>query len=60
MIVEQVFNYEGLGNLAWVAAQNRDYAVILGIVIFAAVLVRLADLLKNLVYLLVNPRLTAR
>ena len=60
VIVEQVFNYEGLGNLAWVSAQNRDYAVILGIVIFAAVLVRLADLLKNLVYLLVNPRLTAR
>ncbi len=60
VIVEQVFNYEGLGNLAWVSAQNRDYAVILGIVIFAAILVRLADLLKNLVYLLVNPRLTAR
>jgi len=60
VIVEQVFNYEGLGNLAWVSAQNRDYAVILGIVIFAAVLVRLADLFKNLVYLLVNPRLTAR
>jgi len=60
IIVEQVFNYEGIGNLAWQSAQRRDYAVILGIVICAAVLVRLAELVKNLVYLLVNPRLTVK
>jgi peptide/nickel transport system permease protein len=56
VIVEQVFNWPGMGRMAWQAAQDRDYPVIMGIAIMAAVLVRLGSLLQSVVYVMVNPR----
>jgi peptide/nickel transport system permease protein len=56
VIVEQVFNWPGMGRMAWQAAQDRDYPVIMGIAIVAAVLVRLGSLLQSVVYVMVNPR----
>ena len=56
VIVEQVFNWPGMGRMAWQAAQDRDYPVIMGIAIVAAVLVRMASLLQSVVYVMVNPR----
>jgi peptide/nickel transport system permease protein len=56
VIVEQVFNWPGMGRLAWQAAQDRDYPVIMGIAILAAVLVRMGSLFQSVVYVSVNPR----
>jgi peptide/nickel transport system permease protein len=56
VIVEQVFNWPGMGRMAWQAAQDRDYPVIMGIAIAAAVLVRLGSLFQSVVYVMVNPR----
>ena len=56
VIVEQVFNWPGMGKMAWQAAQDRDYPVIMGVAILAAVLVRLGSLLQSVVYVAVNPR----
>jgi len=56
VIVEQVFNWPGMGKMAWQAAQDRDYPVIMGIAILAAMLVRLGSLLQSVVYVAVNPR----
>jgi len=56
VIVEQVFNWPGMGRMAWQAAQDRDYPVIMGITIIAAVLVRMGSLVQSLVYVAVNPR----
>ncbi len=56
VIVEQVFNWPGMGRMAWQAAQDRDYPVIMGIAILAAVFVRLGSLLQSVVYVAVNPR----
>lgn len=56
VIVEQVFNWPGMGRMAWQAAQDRDYPVIMGIAILAAVLVRMGSLLQSVVYVAVNPR----
>jgi peptide/nickel transport system permease protein len=56
VIVEQVFNWPGMGRMAWQAAQDRDYPVIMGIAIVAAALVRLGSLLQSVVYVMVNPR----
>ena len=56
VIVEQVFNWPGMGRMAWQAAQDRDYPVIMGIAIMAAVLVRLGSLFQSVVYVAVNPR----
>jgi len=56
VIVEQVFNWPGMGRMAWQAAQDRDFPVIMGIAILAAVFVRLGSLLQSVVYVMVNPR----
>ncbi len=56
VVVEQVFNWPGMGRLAWQAAQDRDFALIMGITLMAAVFVRLGSLLKQVVHIIVNPR----
>lgn len=56
VIVEQVFNWPGMGRMAWQAAQDRDYPVIMGIAIVAAILVRMGSLFQSVVYVAVNPR----
>jgi peptide/nickel transport system permease protein len=56
IIVEQVFNWPGLGRLAWQAAQDRDYPVIMAITLLAAVVVRLGSFFYRAVYVAVNPR----
>ena len=56
VIVEQVFNWPGMGRMAWQAAQDRDFPAIMGIAMIAATLVRLGSLLQRVVYVAVNPR----
>ena len=56
VIVEQVFNWPGMGRMAWQAAQDRDFPVIMGIAIMAAIFVRLGSLFQSVVYVAVNPR----
>ena len=55
VIVEQVFNWPGMGRMAWQAAQDRDFPVIMGIAVIAAVFVRTGSLLQRFVYVAVNP-----
>src|SRR5947207_4905418 len=56
VIVEQVFNWPGMGRMAWQAAQDRDYPVIMGIALVAAAFVRFGNLLRGVIYAGVNPR----
>jgi peptide/nickel transport system permease protein len=56
IIVEQVFNWPGLGRMVWQAAQDRDFPVIMGIALVAAAFVRIASLLRGVIYAGVNPR----
>ncbi|RMH50641.1 MAG: ABC transporter permease [Alphaproteobacteria bacterium] len=57
VIVERLFGYEGLGNMAIDAVINRDLPLIQGIVILFAVMFTLVNLLVDLTYALLNPRL---
>jgi peptide/nickel transport system permease protein len=56
VIVEQVFNWPGMGRMAWQAAQDRDFPVIMGIALVAAAFVRAGNLLQRVVFTVVNPR----
>jgi peptide/nickel transport system permease protein len=57
VIVERLFSYEGLGNMAIDAVINRDLPLIQGIVlVFAGIFVAI-NLLVDLSYALLNPRL---
>jgi peptide/nickel transport system permease protein len=56
VIVEQVFNWPGMGRMAWQAAQDRDFPVIMGIALVAAAFVRIGSLVQRLVSTAVNPQ----
>jgi peptide/nickel transport system permease protein len=56
VIVEQVFNWPGMGRMAWQAAQDRDFPVIMGVALIAAAFVRLGNLAHRVVFTAVNPR----
>jgi len=57
LIIEMIFNYPGMGLLFWNAAQDRDYPVVLGIVIMVGVLTIVGNLLADIVYGIVDPRI---
>ena len=57
VIIERLFSYEGLGNLAIDAVINRDLPLIQGIVLLFAVLFVAINLTVDLLYTLLNPRL---
>ena len=56
LIIEMIFNYPGMGLLFWNAAQARDYPVLLGIVVMVGVLTILGNLLADIIYGVVDPR----
>lgn len=57
LLVEVIFNYPGMGLLFWDAANQRDYPVILGIVVITGFLTILGNLLADLLYGLIDPRI---
>jgi peptide/nickel transport system permease protein len=56
VITESVFGINGIGKLAVDSVQNSDLPVILGTTLFAATFVVLANVVVDLVYGLVDPR----
>jgi peptide/nickel transport system permease protein len=57
VLTEQVFTIPGFGKLIVDAVFNRDYAVVQGVVLVTASAYMLLNLLADLAYLMVNPRL---
>jgi ABC-type dipeptide/oligopeptide/nickel transport system permease component len=57
VIIERLFSYEGLGNMAIDAVINRDLPLIQGIVILFAVIFTAVNLLVDLCYAALNPKL---
>lgn len=57
VIIERLFSYEGLGNMAIDAVINRDLPLIQGIVILFALIFTAVNLVVDLTYALLNPRL---
>ncbi|WP_046494118.1 ABC transporter permease [Streptomyces odonnellii] len=59
LVVEQLFNYPGMGLLFWTAAQSSDYPVLLGCVLVIAIATVAGTLLADIVQRLVDPRVKA-
>jgi ABC-type dipeptide/oligopeptide/nickel transport system permease component len=57
VITETIFNYPGLGQWAAQAAVNLDYAAVLGFAVFTAIAVVFANLLVDVLYGIVDPRI---
>ena len=57
IITEGIFSWPGMGLLAFQATVDRDYPVILGVVMLVAVLTVIFNLLADIAYAVVDPRI---
>jgi oligopeptide transport system permease protein len=56
LIVERIFNLPGLGKFFVTSALQRDYTVVMGMVIFFATLILVLNLLADMLYAVLDPR----
>jgi len=59
LITETIFGWPGMGRLAYHAATKRDYPIIMGTLVVSTVLVILGNLLADIAYTFLDPRITA-
>lgn len=57
IVVEQIFNWPGLGLLTMSSILSRDYPVIMAMCLIAATMVLLSNLLADVLYAVVDPRI---
>lgn len=57
VIIETVFAFPGVGTMLLTAVNQRDYPVVMGVTLFIALLYTLSNLLVDLVYARLNPRI---
>lgn len=60
VVIETVFAWPGMGQMAISAVVGRDYPVIIGFALVVAVLVLLSNLIADLLYTLADPRVSLR
>ena len=60
VLVETVFSWPGLGTLALGAIHGRDYPTLLGVLTFSSMLVIVANLVTDLSYRWIDPRLRGK
>jgi peptide/nickel transport system permease protein len=56
LIIEELFNFPGIGLLFWDASQSRDYPVLLGVVLVVTASVVVGSLLADIGYAIMDPR----
>lgn len=56
ILTESIFSWPGMGTMIVSAIDNRDYILIQGTVLFIAVVFVVVNLLVDIVYMIINPR----
>lgn len=58
ILTESIFSWPGMGTMIVNAINNRDYQLIQGTVLFIAVIFVLVNLIVDLIYMVINPRVS--
>lgn len=56
VIFETIFAIPGMGQLFWMSVNSRDYTVIMGLVVLGSVLTLVGNMLADIMYAVVDPR----
>ena len=57
LIIERMFNLDGIGLLSYNSILARDYNVIMGITFISALLLLVGNIMSDIVYVMVDPRI---
>jgi peptide/nickel transport system permease protein len=57
LYVEQIFSWPGMGRLFYRAAERRDYPVLMAVIMISAVLIIISNLLADVAYAYLDPRI---
>jgi microcin C transport system permease protein len=56
-LIEKVFNIDGMGYLGYQAIIQRDYPIALGILVIGSVLMLIGNIISDMIYAFVDPRI---
>lgn len=57
LIIETIFNLDGIGLLGYSSILSRDYNVIMGLTFLSAMMLLVGNILSDIIYVLVDPRI---
>lgn len=57
LIVEKIFNLDGIGLLSYSSILSRDYNVVMGLLFLTSMTLMVGNLISDLIYVLVDPRI---
>jgi peptide/nickel transport system permease protein len=57
VLVEAIFSWPGIGDLTVQAAHDHDYTLVMGLVVFIAVVTLLTNLVTDVLYVAIDPRI---
>ena len=57
VVTEQIFSWPGIGSLMVLSINNRDYPTIMGLTVVISVFVLLGNIVVDIVYGLLDPRI---
>jgi len=58
VLVEYIFGIHGMGRLSWESIEQKDYPTLMALIYIDAIIVLLSILLTDILYVLVDPRIT--
>ena len=56
-LIEKVFNIDGMGYLGYTSILQRDYPVALGILVVGSLLMLIGNILSDVIYTVIDPRI---
>jgi peptide/nickel transport system permease protein len=60
LVTETVFTWPGMGRLFLDSIGYRDYPMVMGLLLFSAILVLIGNLLADILYVVADPRISLR